>query len=203
MFEIHNYAGFVAAILLFQLIPGAGTLAILATTGRYGLRAGVAAVLGTLLGDLIYMLAALLGVAAVLQNHPLWLSGLQWLGALYLLWYGVGLWRAPLPRLAAPPPAHHHLRRALLVCLTNPKAILFFFTFFPLFLSPGAGWGTLTAMLLHVSGIGLVYQLGLVVMGLAAARALGHRPWVGRWARRLAGVALVGLGLRLALERTE
>lgn len=58
MYEIQNYASFVAAFLVFQLVPGPGTIAILNATGRNGIAAGLAAVLGTLLGDFIYMAAA-------------------------------------------------------------------------------------------------------------------------------------------------
>ncbi|MBL8375646.1 LysE family transporter, partial [Accumulibacter sp.] len=65
MFEIQNYASFVAAIIVFQLIPGPGTLAILNATARNGIGAGLGAVVGTLLGDMVYMVAAIVGLAAV------------------------------------------------------------------------------------------------------------------------------------------
>jgi leucine efflux protein len=63
MFEIQNYASFVAAIIVFQLIPGPGTLAILNATARNGIGAGLGAVVGTLLGDMVYMVAAIVGTS--------------------------------------------------------------------------------------------------------------------------------------------
>ena len=86
MFEIQNYASFVAAIIVFQLIPGPGTLAILNATARNGIGAGLGAVVGTLLGDMVYMVAAIVGLAAVMNAHPALFQGLQWFGATYLGW---------------------------------------------------------------------------------------------------------------------
>ena len=74
MVDILNYGSFVAAIVVFQLVPGPGTLAILSATARHGTRAGMAAVCGTLLGDLIYMTAAVAGLAAVMKNTRAMLS---------------------------------------------------------------------------------------------------------------------------------
>ncbi|TPQ37195.1 LysE family transporter, partial [Cupriavidus pinatubonensis] len=67
MFDIQNYYSFLLAILVFQLIPGPGTIAILNATARNGVAAGMGAVLGTLLGDLAFMVAAVAGLAAVMK----------------------------------------------------------------------------------------------------------------------------------------
>src|SRR2546427_9793136 len=95
MFDIQNYASFVAAILVFQLIPGPGTLAILNATARNGISAGLGTVAGTLLGDFIYMVAAIVGLAAVMKANPVLFLGLQWFGAAYLCWMGLQLLRTP------------------------------------------------------------------------------------------------------------
>ena len=65
MFDIQNYPSFLAAILVFQLIPGAGTLAILNATARNGVGVGLGAVLGTLVGDFLFMVAAVAGLVLV------------------------------------------------------------------------------------------------------------------------------------------
>ncbi len=81
MFGIHNYGSFIAAVLVFQLIPGAGTISILNATARNGMGGGMKAVFGTLSGDLVYMCAAVLGLAAILSAYPGVLAGAQWIGA--------------------------------------------------------------------------------------------------------------------------
>lgn len=103
MFDIQNYASFIAAILIFQLIPGPGTLAILTATARHGIGAGFGAVMGTLLGDFIYMSGAVLGLAAVIHAYPLVFEALQGFGAAYLGWLGIQLLRSPATSVASTP----------------------------------------------------------------------------------------------------
>lgn len=204
MFGIENYIGFVGAVLLFQAIPGPGTVAILAATARGGVRGGVGAVLGTLAGDFAYMLAAVLGLAAVLAAYPSVLAAAQWLGIGYLGWLGVGLLReaagAATPQAAATRRPGAAFRQAFAVSLTNPKVLLFFLAFFPLFLGADPGPVTLVALMTHVTVLSGLYQLGLVFAGRAVARRLARWPAADRVARRLAGVALIGFGVRLALD---
>jgi leucine efflux protein len=204
VFEIQNYPSFIAAIVIFQLIPGPGTLAILNATARDGVRAGLGAVAGTLIGDLAYMVAAVIGLAAVMQANPLLFEALQWFGAAYLCWMGVQLLRRRL--VASPVPAARrktgwiYLRQAMAVSLTNPKVILFFVAFFPLFLRRDASPLTLAAMMAHVTLISFAYQAALVVAGNAIAKRLARFPSARALATRLAGVALVGFGIKLALS---
>ncbi len=203
MFDIQNYTSFIAAILVFQAVPGAGTIAILDATARDGRSAGMAAVLGTLAGDCLFMLAAAAGLAALLQAQPLAFQGLQWFGAAYLCWLGVQLLRSQPGGAGAEPAraqtAGVYFRRAFMVSLTNPKVILFFVAFFPLFLKPGASGTTLALMMLHVTVLSLAYQAALVLVGNLVAVRLKAFPGARRLAIRIAGVALVGLGGRLAV----
>lgn len=202
MFNIQNYASFVLAILVFQLIPGPGTIAILNATARNGVRAGGAAVLGTVCGDFVFMVAAVAGLAAIMHAHPVVFQALQWFGAAYLVWMGIQLLRARLDgATAAAEPERApavYFRQAFAVSLTNPKVILFFVSFFPLFLTPDASSVTLAVMMAHVSVLSLLYQGLLVLLGLRVARALRGLPSARKVATRLAGVALVGFGLKLA-----
>ncbi|AOV18370.1 threonine transporter [Acidihalobacter aeolianus] len=202
MFGIQHYESFIAAILVFQLIPGAGTIANLNATARNGIGAGLGAVLGTLCGDLVYMLAAVAGLAALMHANPALFHAMQWFGAGYLMWMGFQLLRRPVhgaPAWDEPrQPAWRYFRQALAVSLTNPKVMLFFVAFFPLFLSPGASHATLAAMMLHVTLLSFLYQTGLVTLGNAVARRLRTAPFARVLATRLAGVALIGLGIRLA-----
>lgn len=200
MFEIQNYASFVMAIMVFQLIPGPGTLAILNATARHGSRAGMAAVLGTLLGDFVYMVAAVAGLAAVMQTVPGLFRAMQWLGAAYLVWVGIGLLRRETVAAPVAQASTVHLRQAAAVSLTNPKVMLFFVAFFPLFLRPDASALTLGAMMAHVTLISLAYQTGLVLLGGAIARRMPAWPGARQLARRLCGIALIGFGIKLALN---
>lgn len=204
MFEIQNYESFVGAILVFQLIPGPGTLAILNATARNGITAGLGAVLGTLLGDMAYMIAAIVGLAAVMKANPALFQGLQWFGVAYLGWMGLQLLRQPVSSDNSSPETRKsawvYFRQAFTVGLTNPKVVLFFVAFFPLFLRADASALTLGVMIAHVTLISFLYQAGLVLVGNAVARRLRSLPLVRKLATRLAGTALLGFGVKLALD---
>lgn len=201
MFAIQHYSSFIAAILIFQMAPGPGTLAILNATARNGVRAGLGAVAGTLSGDFVYMLSAAVGLAAVIRAYPIIFQALQWFGAAYLCWIGYQLIRsnnlAPATREERKS-ARVYFRQAFAVSLTNPKVVLFFVAFFPLFMSAGASTVTLIAMMAHVTLLSLLYQTGMVLVGNAVARRLAALPSARKWATRLAGCALIGFGLKLA-----
>ena len=162
------------------------------------------AVLGTLFGDFLYMLAAVLGLAAVLAAFPMVFAALRWFGIAYLLWIGWGLIRNTGKGMAVATigqmPGWLHFRRAFAVSLTNPKVVMFFMTFFPLFMEPGARSLTLVVMMAHVTLLSLLYQTGLVVVGSLLTPRLAQIPAVRTLAARVAGIALIGFGIRLALN---
>ncbi len=202
MFDIQSYTSFLAAILVFQLVPGAGTLAILNATARNGVGAGLGAVLGTLAGDFLFMVAAVAGLAAIMNSNPILFQVLQWFGAVYLFWLGLQLLSSPVSQYVTDSEPYkstwRYFRQACAVSLTNPKVVLFFVAFFPLFLRPGSSNATLVAMMAHVTIISFLYQAGLVLVGNAVARRLKSIPSARKIATRLAGIALIGLGVKLA-----
>jgi threonine/homoserine/homoserine lactone efflux protein len=204
MFAIHNYTGFITAILLFQMVPGPGTLAILHATARGGVGAGMGAVAGTLAGDLVYMVAAVSGLAALLAANPALFSVVQWAGIAYLCRFGWGLLRGAAssdPGGATPDGgAWCSFRRAFAVGLSNPKVIMFFMALFPLFMSYATRPATLVVMMAHVTLICLLYQTCLVLVGKRTVRLFARKRRLRRVATRLSGAALIGFGVKLALD---
>ena len=91
MFGISDYWAFVAAVAVFLVLPGPGTLALLASTGKGGMRAGSAATFGLIVGDQVLLWLAVGGVAAILQGHPLLFKAMQYAGAAYLVFVGLRL----------------------------------------------------------------------------------------------------------------
>jgi threonine/homoserine/homoserine lactone efflux protein len=207
VFGIRDYPGFIAAIIAFQILPGPGTLAILDATARHGVRSGLGAVMGTLTGDLIFMFAAAVGLATLLAAQPIILTSLQWAGIFYLCYLGQELFWQPRgissPSASYPPGTWSCFLKGLAVCLTNPKAILFFFSFFPLFLAPDSHRLTLGLMTAHVVLISLSYQIGLVLVGHAVAVRLSRIPWLSRWVGRVVGLGFLAFGFRLALSNRK
>lgn len=205
MFGIQNYSSFIMAVVLFQLMPGAGTITILNATSRAGIGGGMKAVYGTLSGDFVYMLAAVLGLAALLEAHPSILVGAQSFGVGYLCWIGLKLLFSSVKYQTADINLKSeqnwtYFRQALGVSLTNPKVIMFFMAFFPLFLNAESAPVTLLTLMVHVTFISFVMQTGLVVFGNAASKSLGQWNYARVVFNRLAGVAFIGFGVKLALN---
>lgn len=204
MFGIADYGAFCAAILLFLALPGPGTFALLTSTGQGGLRAGVAATAGLVIGDQALLWLAVGGVATVLAAHPGWFKAVQYLGAAYLGWVGLRLLftrsaeAAPVLRIQP----GHYLRQALLITLLNPKAIIFYMAFFPLFIDPATHRGvpTFAAMALTVAIITVVYCLTLCAFAQALSQRLRRHRRLTLALQRVAGVVLVGFGLRLVRD---
>lgn len=146
------------------------------------------------------MAAAAAGLAAIMRANPLVFQALQWFGAAYLVWMGVHLIRARVDAAAqaqeSERAAWSYLRQAMAVSLTNPICV----SFFPLFLKPQASAATIGVMMLHVTLISLAYQAALVLLGNKVANALRGIPSARKIATRLAGVALIGFGLKLAVD---
>ena len=88
MLGVTDYGAFVVAIIVFLLIPGPGNLALITSTGKGGIRGGLAATLGVIVGDQVLMWMAVAGGAALLIAYPAAFSVVQWLGAAYLVWLG-------------------------------------------------------------------------------------------------------------------
>jgi threonine/homoserine/homoserine lactone efflux protein len=204
MLGISDYWAFIATVLVFLMLPGPGTFAILTSTAKGGVRGGYAALAGLMIGDWLLMLAALVGVVALLAAHPMLFKSVQWLGVAYLAWVGVQLILASGKVKATPLPITPgaHLRQGFLITLINPKAIVFYMAFFPLFINPTSyrGAPTLVAMGLTISLLTFFNCSVLIFGGNWAAQRRHASQSIGRWLSRFAGIALLGFGARLATE---
>ncbi|WP_247661211.1 LysE family transporter [Ideonella alba] len=198
---IADYPAFCAAIVLFLALPGPGTFALLTSTAKGGFRAGAAATFGIIAGDQVLLWLAVAGVAALMAAYPAVFDAVRWAGAAYLAWIGLKLLTAKEGESASPVriEPHHYFRQALLITLLNPKAIVFYMAFFPLFIDPAQhrGLPTFGAMALTIAIITAVYCLLLCAFAQAVAEQVRAHRRVARWLERLAGVFLIGFGWRL------
>jgi leucine efflux protein len=201
-FGIADYGAFVLAIVVFLAIPGPGNLALVTSTGKGGVRAGLLATVGVILGDQMLMWLAVAGVAAVLSAYPAAFKSVQLVGAVYLAWLGIKMLRAKAgdaPILNIKP--HHYLQQALFITLLNPKAIVFYMAFFPLFVNPATHLGlpTFVAMAATIAALTLVYGVTVVALTHTLASRMRANPRIKRVLEKLAGVFLVAFGCKLAL----
>ena len=202
MFGIADYGAFVVAIVVFLAIPGPGNLALLTATGKGGVRSGMAATLGVIAGDQVLLWLAVAGLSALLINYPSLYSSIQWAGAAYLIGLGYSLFNAKpgdAPVLDMKP--DHYFRQALFITVLNPKAIVFYMAFFPLFVDPAIHLGLLTFAVMAATIAALTFAYGLVVVMLAhhLAERVRANPLATVMLNKIAGALLIGFGLKLAL----
>jgi threonine/homoserine/homoserine lactone efflux protein len=204
MFGIADYGAFAAAIIVFLLIPGPGNLALITSTGKGGIRGGLAATLGVIAGDQVLLWLAVAGVAALLATYPTAFALVQWLGAAYLAWLGARMLLAKpgdAPVLKMLP--HHFFRQTLMITLLNPKAIVFYMAFFPLFVDPlrHQGLTTFAVMALTIALLTAAYAVTVILLTHFLAERMRASPLVGRTLEKLAGIFLIGFGIKLALSK--
>lgn len=198
---------FLATALVVVLIPGTGVIYTLATGLGQGRRAAVAAAFGCTLGILPAMLAAILGLAAVLHSSALAFQVVKWAGVAFLLWLAWGTLNERGAFDVAPERARRGYRaivtRAVLINTLNPKLSVFFLAFLPQFLSGDPATATAEMARLGAVFMALTFVVFVGYGAFAAtARAfvLGS-PRAMAWARRAFAASFAGLGLKLALER--
>lgn len=220
MFGITDLGVFVAGTIAIILLPGPNSIYVLTVATRSGVRMGYAGALGVFLGDSCLMLLTALGAASVLQANPLLFLAIRWAGAIYLSFLGLklmlGAWRAvrelkghspaPVQQLVATlkPVAETSpatvCRKALLVSLLNPKAILFFLSFFIQFVDPAYPHPALTFLLLGVivQIASVLYLSALIFAGARLAQAFAGRKRLSALLNTTVGLLFVAFGVRLA-----
>ena len=204
MFGVADYGAFVAAIIIFLAIPGPGNLALITSTSKGGIAGGLAATMGVIAGDQVLMWAAVAGVATLLSTYPAAFHAVQWLGAAYLAWLGFKMLTAKpgdAPVLNIEP--RHYFKQAGLITLLNPKAIVFYMAFFPLFVDPAQHQGLLTFGVMAATIAVLTFLSGLIVVLLTyfLAERIRANPTITRVLEKLAGVFLIGFGVKLAISK--
>ncbi|MBV4533940.1 LysE family transporter [Pseudomonas sp. SWRI107] len=205
MLGVTDYGAFVIAFIVLLAIPGPGNFALITATGKGGIKGGLAATCGVILGDQVLMWLAVAGVAALLAAYPAAFHVVQWAGAGYLAWLGL---RMVLSKPGAAPREGgmnngRYLRQTMMITLLNPKAIMFYMAFFPLFIDPVKHQGMVTFAFMAVTVATVTFLYGLVAVLLThhLAERMRASPKVSNVLERLAGACLVGFGIKLAAMR--
>ncbi|MBN7117409.1 LysE family transporter [Ectopseudomonas oleovorans] len=203
MLGVTDYAAFVVAFIILLAIPGPGNLALILSTGKGGIRGGLASTFGIIFGDQVLLWLAVAGVAVLLKAYPAAFHLVQWLGAGYLVYLGLRMILAKpgaAPTLEIKP--RQYLWQTLVITVFNPKAIIFYMAFFPLFIDPQRHQGLITFGFMAVTIMALTFLYGLLVVLLThfLAERMRSNPRIARGLEKLAGLCLVGFGVKLTLN---
>ena len=200
---------FVVGTILIVLLPGPNSLYVMTVASRQGIAAGYRGAAGIFVGDTLLMVLTAAGAASFLKANPAFFLVLKFAGAAYLAWMGLALLRSALAQLRGrvaptgeqvPSDASRPFRTALLIGLMNPKAILFFVSFFIQFVDPGYAHPELSFLLLGVivQFFSLLYLSLLIFGGAHLARQFRRRRKLAGAARGGVGALFIGFGVKLA-----
>ena len=209
MFGIHDLGLFIVAGLLLNFTPGADFLYILGRGASGGFGAGVWAALGVGAGCCLHILAAALGLSAVLATSAAAFTVVKWLGAGYLIYLGIALMRARggLGAQVTQPRARASRRRVFwqgfLTNALNPKVALFFLAFVPQFIDSASTTKIEAFLVLGAifNTTGTAWNVFVAWTAATLSRQLTMTERIGRWVKRCLGALFVALGVRLALAR--
>ena len=210
-YGITDLATFILGTIFIVLLPGPNSLYVMTLASRHGVAAGYRGAAGIFAGDTVLMLLSTAGAASLLRSTPLAFMVVKYIGAAYLAWLGLGLVRAAwqqwnaAPAAAARPAASkldpgRPFRTAFLISLMNPKAILFFVSFFIQFVDPGYARPALSFLLLGliVQACSALYLSALIFGGARLAQSFGRRPLVSAAGMAAMGLLFIGFSVRLA-----
>ncbi|NSC19724.1 leucine efflux protein LeuE [Streptomyces albus subsp. chlorinus] len=211
MLGVDNPVTYALGALLIILLPGPSSLFVVSVAAKNGVRAGYRAAIGQFTGETLLMLATVAGLASLLQTNDVVFSIVKFAGAGYLTWIAVGMLRAaygmwrerdrqtdhggePLA------PKSRLFRRSLVITLLNPKAILFFISFFVQFIDPGYAYPALSFTLLVAiyQAISIAYVSVLIFSGTYLANQFRRRKRLSAGMTTTAGGVFLGFAAKLA-----
>ena len=221
MLGITDFWTYVLGVVAIILLPGPNSIFVLSVGARRGVRAGYTAAAGVFLGDAVLMTLSAAGVASLLRAYPPLFLVIKYAGAAYLFWVGFGIIRGAWRKLrgrAAPAAAaaevegstsesgagaadlRHPFRRAVVISLLNPKAILFFVSFFIQFVQPGYPHPAVSFLVLGavVQFFSSLYLTALIFGGKFLAGQFRRRRKLAAGVTTGVGALFVGFGIKLA-----
>lgn len=202
---IINLWTYLTGLLIIIIIPGPNSLYVLKTSASRGIKAGYTAALGVFIGDALLIFLSWIGVASLIKASPLLFTGVRFLGAFYLLYLGI---KIIYTNFFSKNKVHEEniiehediLRKSLMLSLTNPKAILFYISFFVQFIDfnyPYTGFSYLVlASFLEV--FSCIYLSILIFSGVGVANFFQSRRNLSKIGNGIIGLLFVGFATRLA-----
>lgn len=212
MLGITDFWTYVLGVVAIILLPGPNSIFVLSVGARRGIRVGYQAAFGVFLGDTVLMVLSATGVSSLLGAYPPLFLVLKYAGAAYLAWVGLnilrdawGRWRsrgevASSAVEGEPAEMQRPFRRALVISLLNPKAILFFVSFFIQFVQPGYAHPALSFLVLGavVQFFSALYLTALIFGGRYLAGQFQRRRRLAAGAATGVGALFVGFSIKLA-----
>ena len=202
---LENWLAYTFVTATFLLIPGPTILLVISYSLIRGRQAVFALLLGVGLGDIVAMILSFIGVGLLLQTVTIAFQFLKWIGAAYLIWLGIRMWRSAsesmeLSAIIDKKVWHAIMANAFVITALNPKSIVFFLAFLPQFINSEKPFITQslilgsTFLILAIISV-LFYSMLASFTGQQMQLSLIHR-----WTNRIGGSLLIGAGGMIAFN---
>ena len=203
--SIFSLFGLAAAMFLLAITPGPGVFATVSKALTSGFKCAVPVVIGIVVGDLIFLIFAIYGLAAIAETFSSLFLIIKYLGSGYLVWLGIKLWKATPQSIdlsnVRPQSGRYNFLGGLSITLGNPKVILFYLGFLPTFVQ----LDQLSTIDIAVVACVVSFVLGSVMLSYAytasRARKLFKNENAQKNMNRAAGSAMIATGA-LLLSKT-
>lgn len=216
-FGITDFWTYLLGTIFIVLLPGPNSMYVLSVAAQRGVRAGYKGACGVFLGDFVLMVLSAAGVASLLKASPALFYVVKYIGAAYLAWIGFNMLRGAMRSWASRGSAavdntadkavpasvadqSDPFRKALLISLLNPKAILFFISFFIQFVDPAFAYPALSFSVLGVVAqlCSFAYLTTIIFVGATLADAFRRRRRLSAGMSSGVGAMFIGFGAKLA-----
>ena len=217
MFGITDLTTYIIGTIFIILLPGPNSLYVLSVAAKRGARAGYQGAAAVVVGDTVLMVLAAAGIGSLLAAYPKVFMVIKYAGGAYLAWVGIQLIRGAILRWqrgadaseygpeVTSQQAAHPFKRALVISLLNPKAILFFVSFFIQFVDPAYPHPALTFAVLGgiLQVISIAYLSALILVGTRVAATFRRRHRLTAVMSGGVGTLFIGFGAKLATATIE
>ncbi len=214
MFGITDLTTYLLGVIAIILLPGPNSLFCLATAAKQGIKSGYQALFGIMLGDSLLILATVFGAGTLLKLYPSLFFVVKVVGGLYLAYLGLNLIKAgwqkwqtrlqpviseKLTQTIEPLAKINSFRRALFLSLTNPKAILFFLSFFVQFVDPHYPNPLVTflALAIILQFVSFIYLNVLILSGFHLTQFFSRQHGLASISMGVVGLLFIGFAIKL------
>jgi len=207
MISVNDFLIFAFASLMLNITPGNDMLYVATRSTSQGIRAGVVSALGIAGGCLVHLLAAVIGLSAIIANSAIAFDIIKYTGAAYLVYLGVRSFLSKqnkfnISNSVEKKPLSELFWQGVFTNVLNPKVALFFLAFLPQFIHPEKGNASMQILLL-----GLWFNFSGTIVNIIVAAMFGKLGnWLAdkqafiKWQNKITGLLLVGLGIKVALS---
>ncbi|HEX9152373.1 MAG TPA: LysE family translocator [Flavobacterium sp.] len=207
MISLNDFLLFAIASLMLNITPGNDMLYVATRSTSQGIKAGIISSLGIAGGCIVHLLAAVIGLSAIIASSAVAFNIVKYIGAAYLIYLGIKAFLSKQNKFSISDKVEKKslsklFWQGVLTNILNPKVALFFLAFLPQFIHPEKGNTALQILLLGLwfNFSGTIVNIFVAILFGKLGNWLADKQGFIKWQNKITGLILVGLGIKVALS---